>query len=171
MVRRPYISLHLWANELLGSAIFHGPSSVYSTDLFSFDGPCERKSLTTPNFGSDYLRGPIIHECLALCFRWQYFCTTMIDQDAFLKDFLNNPHTGAQCSPALIYSLCALGALMSSDKNTRDLADGFSESAYNALITCGDLIPHTTSVQAFLCCAMFEFSRGNVSKGSMCSGQ
>lgn len=154
-----------------GSAIYHGPSSIYSTALWSSSAARSTRRSNSPTiFESRNLRGPVIHECLALCFRWQHFCTMIVDQDAFLKDFLSNPHTGVNCSPSLVYALCGLGALMSSDSKIRGFANQFSVLAQDALTSAGSWVPHTTSIQALLCCALFEFGQNKVSKGWMYSG-
>ena len=171
MVRTRHFSTQVskcGSNKFLGSTIFHGPSSIYTTDLFRSVETHERRTSSVP---PDEIGGPIVYECLALCFRWQNLCSVIIDQDAFLNDYLVNPSLGNNCSTALIYALCALGALMSSNGMIRKLADHFSELAHDNLITQQHWAPHTTSIQALLCCALFDFGRGSVSKGSMCSGK
>ncbi|KAH6674935.1 hypothetical protein B0J14DRAFT_448252, partial [Halenospora varia] len=104
---------------------------------------------------------------VALFFQWQYPNCMFIDRDEFLLGYLNHSHGGKHPSPGLEYGICALGALMSPEKKTRDLAEGFFSAAIKSL----DLLtPRDTSIQALLCCSFFQAGQANFSQAWMLSG-
>jgi hypothetical protein len=94
----------------------------------------------------------------------------IVDRDTLLIDYSNAAYSDKSCSPVLVYSICALGALMSSDPKVRETADHFSVLAQDSLSAQGPWVPEMSSVQALLCCAFYEVGRGNASKGWMYSG-
>lgn len=96
----------------------------------------------------------------------------MVDRDAFLADFSVDSGCGSSspCSPALLYSICALGALMSHDQNINELADLFSASAEEAIADAPFGRASILTSQAMMLCAVFESGTGNVSKAWIYSG-
>lgn len=114
--------------------------------------------------------GHIVAQCVALFFRWQYPQCMFIDRDKFLLGFLNHSYPSSNFSRCLEYSICALGALMSSDKKIRDLADSFSESAIRSLESGNLLHPQETSIQALTLCSFYLIGKGSFSRASMLSG-
>lgn len=94
----------------------------------------------------------------------------IVDRDMLFIDYSNHACSEKGCSLVLVYSMCALGALMSSDPEVRSSADHFAALAQDSLSAQGPWIPELFSVQALLCCAFYEVGRGNASKGWMYSG-
>jgi hypothetical protein len=113
---------------------------------------------------------PIVAESVALFFRWQYPNCNFIDREEFLLGYLNHSYGGKHPSPALEYAICSLGALMSIKRETRNFAQHFSSAAIRTLEVEGLLNPKDTSIQALLCCSLFQAGQGNLSKAWMVSG-
>ncbi len=109
----------------------------------------------------------MINECIELFFQWQQPFSTIVDRDALRSD--RPAGSTEQTSSGLLYTVCALGALMSHDHNIKDLAPSFASAAEN-LLWDAFYISHFSTVQAFLLCAVFESGRGNVSKAWIYSG-
>jgi len=94
-----------------------------------------------------------------------------IDREAFIVDYMNVDDFGQYCSPALVFAICAMGALMSPNVPVKQQANDFSTTAQRLLFQNGLGTPHITSVQALLCCAFYEVGRGDFSKGWLYSGE
>lgn len=93
-----------------------------------------------------------------------------IPREQFLLDFQNNPGNGQFCSPPLIHAICAIGACMSTNPSIKEYAPEFSVAAHRLLFPQGLGTPHLTSVQALLCCAFYELSKGDFSRAWIFSG-
>lgn len=116
------------------------------------------------------IRGHVISQCLGLFFHWQSAQFMFIDRTAFCVDYMSGYHEQQFCSPALVYSICAIGALMSPDPLVKQTSESFATSAQNLLLAQGLGVPHLTSVQALLCCAFYQVGKGNFSQGWLYSG-
>ena len=162
-----------------GSRIYHGPTSIFSdSEVTANDTPSHLGSpaslaTSTPQYIDEYgsLHSPKIALCIGLFFFWQYSQFMFIDREAFVQEYDQDPINGEFCSEPLIYAICAIGALMSPDPDTRATSASFASSAEDILLAremAG--VPRVTSVQALLCCAYYESGRGNLSKGWLFSG-
>lgn len=116
------------------------------------------------------LQHPAINECIGLFFQWHYPFCEIIHRDTLLHDQFRDTSDNKIRSLALINAVCALGALTSSDKDTKDLADSFCASAENAVMQGILWDPHITYIQALFCCSIYEAGKGEVSKSWMLSG-
>ncbi|RFU34241.1 hypothetical protein B7463_g2082, partial [Scytalidium lignicola] len=165
-VLRPF-----WIKSNTGSPIYYGPASIGAVELLSSSSP-HHLPRQPPMFevSASSLHNHVIYQCLALSFRWQHFCAMIIDRDRFLTDFLLGLSAGQHCSVALVYAICALGALMATDSKVRILADRFNILAQDILMSQRFEIPSLPTLQALLCSAFFEIGKNNVSKGWMLSG-
>lgn len=163
-----------WLTSRAGAASFHVAGSAYSTGLFRSHEQLAREILSQPSPEKQISTIPdvVVKECTALFFAWQYPYCTIIDRNAFMADYScsnSSPsYGGNRCSPApaLLYAVCALGALMSHDHSIRQLADLFSAAADDALLFSWTTLlqPRLTISQAMLIWAVFETGRGNASK-------
>ncbi|KAL0935437.1 transcription factor [Colletotrichum truncatum] len=154
-----------------GSMIYHGPTSIFQNDVG--DAYANSSVNSKPSLFHEK-KSNLTHQtmrlCLGLFFMWQYPLFMFIDREAFISEFEENPVDGDFCSPPLIYSAAAIGALMSKDPEIRAKADAYNANAQNILMNEGLNAPRPTSVQALLCCAYYEVGRGNISRGWLLSG-
>jgi hypothetical protein len=157
----------------LGLSGYHGPSSIYTSELLSSMNPdCSKLQSPTASSVSpiDFtLHDSAVHECLAIFFHWNQPHSSFIDWDSFLMEYMDNDISREHCSSSLVLAMSSLGALMSSDNHIRSLADSFFDSAVASLQLRGLLTPCLTSIQALMCCAIFQLGKGNASKGWMYS--
>jgi hypothetical protein len=157
----------------LGPATYFGPGSAYSTGLLgTYKNTLNSATQWVPGMAKSISSLPriVVQECIALFFRWQQPYSTMIDSDAFMSDYMSGSPFGEDCSTALLYIVCALGALMSQDKNIQELASVFSSSAQDLIFSKSFWIPHLSKSQAMLLCSVYEIGKGNASKSWMYSG-
>jgi hypothetical protein len=91
------------------------------------------------------------------------------DMDALLL-CISGDGPQKHCALALVYAMCALGALMSSDLIVRDMADHYATIAQSIFMQQGTLLPDTNTLQALLCCAFYSAGKGDVSKSWQYSG-
>ncbi|VUC31691.1 unnamed protein product [Clonostachys rosea] len=112
----------------------------------------------------------VVHEALTQFFRWQYPHFMFIYREAFLRDHCGNREHAKYWSPALLLSICALGALMSLEDRYRKMCDQFFFAAESIALVNGLAQPSIATVQTFLCLAFYEIGRGNLSKGWGFSG-
>ncbi|RDW84286.1 hypothetical protein BP6252_01876 [Coleophoma cylindrospora] len=154
-----------------GSLIYHGPTSFYDGEFSTALQEIQpRSELQTPSTQEISTVGPAVSRCIALFFRWQYPQFMFVPREAFIRDYLKRSTSTEFCSPALIYSICAIGALLSSDAEVKNASARFQSSAVEIVMSRGLAIPHSTSVQALLCLAFLEIGKGNLSKGWQYSG-
>lgn len=166
-------NVYLKSGQSLRTSYGYIPYSLSTSKILQYSNPKEHpqshaSSTTHDNdkLGQPFPR-PLITECIALFFQWHYPDCMFVDRDEFLLGYLNHSHGGRHPSPGLEYAICALGALMSPEKNTRNLAEGFLSAAINSLDL---LIANDASIQALLCCSSFQAGRGNFSQAWMLSG-
>jgi hypothetical protein len=156
-------------------ANYPGPSSLRNSKVLNSAG--EHHSMNYPpshnpapvNVQTE-VDGHIIAECVALFFRWHYPQCMFVDRDKFLLGFLNHSYTSKSSSRSLEFSICALGALLSSEKTIRDLAESFYEAAIRSLESGGLLEPQEASIQTLTLCSFYQTGQGNFSQAWMLSG-
>ncbi|KXH42114.1 hypothetical protein CNYM01_05773 [Colletotrichum nymphaeae SA-01] len=181
---------------LEGSLIYHGATSIFRVDLPSTSSKDPRDPDDTTvallrgggieanfesvmqHFGIDGPSSPAVLQSLTQFFRWQYPHFMFIYREAFLRDHFNNDDGEGDAnngrnnrkywSPALLLSICALGALVSLD--TKASSERFFLAAESIIMVTGLTRPSVATVQAFLCLALYEIGRGNLSKGWGYSG-
>ncbi|KXH47352.1 hypothetical protein CSIM01_05289 [Colletotrichum simmondsii] len=182
---------------LEGSLIYHGATSIFRVDLPSTSSkdPRDPDNTTTAallrgggieanfesvmqHFGIDGPSSPAVLQSLTQFFRWQYPHFMFIYREAFLRDHFSNDDGEGDAnngrndrkywSPALLLSICALGALVSLD--TKASSERFFLAAESIIMVTGLTRPSVATVQAFLCLALYEIGRGNLSKGWGYSG-
>lgn len=149
--------------------IFFGPGSIYCKD---------RPLLPNFKYYGAYLSNSNVHlrsthknfvmvQCLALFFMWQYPSFPVVDRDCFLRDFSSDYSSERNLSP-LLHSICALGALMSTDTAVQGMAAYFFILARDELAI--SQAPRPSNLQALLCCAYYTIGQGDTSSGWMYSG-
>ncbi|KAF4780726.1 hypothetical protein HER10_EVM0001512 [Colletotrichum scovillei] len=181
---------------LEGSLIYHGATSIFRVDLPSTSSKDPRDPDNTTaallrgggieanfesvmqHFGIDGPSSPAVLQSLTQFFRWQYPHFMFIYREAFLRDHFSNDDGEGDAnnggnnrkywSPALLLSICALGALVSLD--TKASSERFFLAAESIIMVTGLTRPSVATVQAFLCLALYEIGRGNLSKGWGYSG-
>ncbi|KAK1515875.1 uncharacterized protein CCOS01_13073 [Colletotrichum costaricense] len=180
---------------LEGSLIYHGATSIFRVDLPSTSKDPRDPDNTTAallrgggieanfesvmqHFGIDGPSSPAVLQSLTQFFRWQYPHFMFIYREAFLRDHFSNDDGEGDAnngrnnrkywSPALLLSICALGALVSLD--TKASSERFFLAAESIIMVTGLTRPSVATVQAFLCLALYEIGRGNLSKGWGYSG-
>ncbi|KAL3428520.1 fungal specific transcription factor domain-containing protein [Phlyctema vagabunda] len=144
----------------------HGSSDVYDTCILRAMEP-ERSlhipSLETVQMDREMLpRGSFIEECLNLYFRWLHASFAIIDQAQFFAEFGSGTYSTEMCSPALVYAMSALGALVSDEPAIRTMADDYACEARRRMIPSG-YPPSMSMIQAALLCAMYETGQGDQS--------
>ncbi|KDN70456.1 putative fungal specific transcription factor domain-containing protein [Colletotrichum sublineola] len=151
-----------------GSLIYHGPTSIYQTEVGSPVNPTSSPPTASKPLSVHEDRENLVNHtmriCIGLFFHWQYPLVMFIDRESFIQDYEVNPINGNYCSPPLIYSIAAIGALMSRDPDIRAKSSRFADTAQSILMTMEFGVSRPTSVQAFLCLAFWETGVGNMSK-------
>jgi hypothetical protein len=170
--------------ESEGLLSYHGPTSIYrfSTTLPSSDQVRAFPNRTTHgsaselhteqvarDFGID-LRGELVTKSLQHFFRWQYPHSMFIYREAFLRDHFSDYEDRQYWSGPLLLAMCALGLTMASELQERLMSDKFFSAAETILLVSGMAHPSITTVQAFLCLALYEIGRGQLSGGWKFSG-
>lgn len=112
----------------------------------------------------------IITEATSLFFQYQYSQCMFIWYEAFLDDYCENRYGGRYWSYPLLYSICALGATMSSEAEVKGKGDLLFQVAREMLDNQGLHPPNITAIQAYLCLAFYEMGRGNHSRSWLLSG-
>lgn len=171
--------------DLEGSLIYHGATSIYRTHpgrLGTGDGFGGYSALSKDPGDSDKnfeyvaehfgisLHDELVHDALLQFFKWQYPHFMFIYREAFLRDHFSDRVRCKYWSSALLLSVCALGTLMSPEKQHRESSEQFFSAAESILIVSGLTKPSIVTVQGFLCLAFYEIGRGNLSKGWGFSG-
>ncbi|ETS83950.1 hypothetical protein PFICI_05826 [Pestalotiopsis fici W106-1] len=167
-----------------GLVSYHGPTSIYR---FSTGLPLPDQLRPFPNntvsgnaselhteqvardFGID-LRGELITMSLRHFFRWQYPHSMFIYREAFLRDHFSNHGNRSYWSGPLLLAMCALGLTMAPELEDKIMSDRFFSAAETILLVSGMAHPSITTVQAFLCLALYEIGRGQLSGGWKFSG-
>jgi transcription factor-like protein len=116
------------------------------------------------------LTPPLVNESLALFFTQQCPQFMFVYREAFLSDYFTSEHGGKYWSFPLLYALCALGVVHSSEPQTRKKAFLLAKCAEEILITHELGRPSFTTVQALLCLGFHEVGHGNLSRGWLLSG-
>ncbi|KAL3444533.1 fungal-specific transcription factor domain-containing protein [Aspergillus insuetus] len=164
-----------------GVSSFYGPTSIYQEDMTA---PYSEVSSSIDahrylghwqdmrmhlNLG---IEDSALFKSLSLFFAHQHSQCPFIDPVTFLQDYLKLDHGEQYWSYPLLYAICALGAKASSDGNLRKDAQRLCHISQEMLNTPspGMQYPDLTVIQALLCCAFFELSAGNHSKGWVLSG-
>ncbi|WDK11021.1 fungal specific transcription factor domain-containing protein [Colletotrichum graminicola] len=151
-----------------GSLIYHGPTSIYQNEASSpAYPPTSSPTVSKPSFvheNREVLVNDTMRLCIGLFFHWQYPVVMFIDRESFIQEYEANPVNGNYCSPPLIYSMAAIGALMSRDPDVKAKSPGFADTAQSILMTIEFGVSRPTSVQAFLCLSYYETGVGNMSK-------
>ncbi|EFQ25642.1 fungal specific transcription factor domain-containing protein [Colletotrichum graminicola M1.001] len=157
-----------------GSLIYHGPTSIYQNEASSpAYPPTSSPTVSKPSFvheNREVLVNDTMRLCIGLFFHWQYPVVMFIDRESFIQEYEANPVNGNYCSPPLIYSMAAIGALMSRDPDVKAKSPGFADTAQSILMTIEFGVSRPTSVQAFLCLSYYETGVGNMSKAWVYTG-
>lgn len=168
-----------------GTMVHHGPTSIlrsnpetetldpaYYTQLLhsTSSEPTSKFEHVADHFGVDLTSASIITG-LQNFFKWQYPHFMFIYREAFLRDHFGNRENCQYWSPALLMSICALGLLMSEDDADRETSARCFHAAESIIIVAGSSGSSLMLVQAFLCLALYEIGRGNLSKGWAHSGK
>ncbi|KAL4861789.1 fungal-specific transcription factor domain-containing protein [Aspergillus spectabilis] len=162
-----------------GVPSFYGPTSIYqdnitaphpettsSGDAHRYPGHWQDMRMHL-NLG---IGDSTIFRTFSSFFTHQHSQCMFIDRQTFLRDYLSLDCGGQYWSYPLLYAICALGAKASTDKNLRKDAQRLCQISQEMLNTPGLQYPDMTVIQSLLCCAFFELSMGNHSKGWMLSG-
>lgn len=155
---------------------YPGPSSLCNSMLLKSAGQVPSMSQAPPisstfvDVNNNFPRH-IVNECVALFFRWQSLHSMLIDREEFLMGYSNGPYAGKHTSTALEQSICAMGALMSSDIRIRGLADSFFAQATRILELESLLNAKEASIQALILCSLYQIGKSDFSKGRTLSGR
>lgn len=168
-----------------GTMVHHGPTSILRSnpETETLD-PAYYAQLLHPtssestskfehvasHFGVD-LTSLSIMVGLQNFFKWQYPHFMFVYREAFLRDHFGTRENCQYWSPALLMSLCALGLLMSEDDGDREMSTRCFHAAESIIIVAGSSGSSLLLVQAFLCLALYEIGRGNLSRGWAHSGK
>jgi|SRR5687767_6469953 hypothetical protein len=112
----------------------------------------------------------LIKEGLSLFFMHQYPQFMFVYREAFLADYFTSEHSGQYWSFSLLYALCALGAVHSSDPETRSKSLLLAKCAQEIIVTHELSLSAFTTVQALLCLAFYKLGCGSSSEGWLLSG-
>lgn len=165
--------------DLEGSLIYHGATSIYRG---SGPSTSELQTISTRPMSSESnfeyvaehfgitLNDAIVDDALMQFFKWQYPHFMFVYREAFLRDHFGPRVDCKYWSSALLFSICALGTLMSTEKRNRESSEQFHSAAESILIVSGFSKPSIVTVQGFLCLAFYEIGRGNLSKSWGLSG-
>ncbi|KZL64436.1 transcription factor [Colletotrichum tofieldiae] len=165
---------------LEGSLVYQGATSIFRAD--TPDLPPKDPNLAMQGYFSGIesnfesvmqhfdlsMSSSDIMPPLTQFFRWQYPHFMFIYREAFLRDHFGDRKNGKYWSPALLLSICALGALVGMETKAR--SERFFLAAESIVMVTGLTRPSVATVQAFLCLALYEIGRGNSSKGWGYSG-
>jgi hypothetical protein len=170
--------------ESEGLVAYHGPTSIYR---FSFATPPQvslkpfndqlvpgSQNLHTQRVAEDFgidLQGDLINRALRQSFKWQYPHFMFIYREAFLRDHFSDRDGRQYWSGPLLLAMCALGLVMVPDPDEKAKSDTFFSAAETVLLVSGIGSPCIPTVQAFLCLALYEIGRGNLSSGWRFSGE
>ncbi|GKT93833.1 transcription factor [Colletotrichum tofieldiae] len=166
---------------LEGSLVYQGATSIFRAD--TPDLPPKDPNLAMQGYFSGIesnfesvmqhfdlsMSSSDIMPPLTQFFRWQYPHFMFIYREAFLRDHFGDRKNGKYWSPALLLSICALGALVGMETKAR--SERFFLAAESIVMVTGLTRPSVATVQAFLCLALYEIGRGNSSKGWGYSGK
>jgi hypothetical protein len=157
-----------------GNLSYHGPTSIYRLGRDRAVRESREVSHMPPQTPSTYspysAQDPAIHTALRIFFQWQYPNFMFVYREAFLLDFLTHAFNGKYCSPALVYSVCAIGSRMSAETSISSAATTYRQEAHRALFSSGLPSPSITNIQALLCLAFAELGEGAVSSAWLLSG-
>ncbi|KAF3025591.1 hypothetical protein E8E14_012201 [Neopestalotiopsis sp. 37M] len=168
-----------------GSIAYHGPTSIFRSfpspslqkplkSWFSHTLPLSARDLHTRRVAADFgidLQGEDIPQALRQFFKWQYPQFMFIYREAFLRDhFSDNYHNRQYWSSPLLFAMCAIGLVTSPDHDKKAMCDRFFSAAETILLVSEMCNPCITTVQAFLCLALYDIGRGRLSSGWRFSG-
>lgn len=156
------------------SMSYQGPTSIFRFGA-AFGEGIDYSFLSPTSDGPLYLyvtgQDSDIDDILCSFFRWQYPEYMFINREAFLLDYMNYAYQGRYCSLQLVYAICALASLQSTNPLIKRKASTFRQLAYDSLGPLHQIPTGMTAVQALLCLAYLELGFGNVSSAWLLSGQ
>lgn len=159
-----------------GSALsmsYQGPTSIFRFGA-TFGEGIDSSLLSPTTDGPLYFfvtsQDNSIDDILCSFFRWQYPEHMFIYREAFLLDYMNYAYQGRYCSLQLVYAICALSCLQSSDPMIKSKAASFRQLAYDSLGPLQQIPIGVTAVQALLCLSFLELGLGNISAAWLLSG-
>lgn len=168
---------------------FYGGTSLYQMPLS--ESATSRRSLgdrrssqttetmvlnqhTTPESAASYAdtlpfgpRDQICRELMANFFQNVYQYNMCIYREYFLRDY--DSGGGPYYSDALMYAICAMGAIISPSLSTRQLASELARTAGSMVFNSLDL-PDLTILQSLVVLGHFEIGQGRSSKGWLFCG-
>lgn len=150
-------------NDEKYSVSVYGPTSIFNTESVP------NRALDLPQMGILSTDTTVV-ECIKNFFRWQYpDLHLFVFREAFLLDFFNPYSNGVYASKELVYAICAIGALVSENTETRAQALSFYTKSKELLMQNLDS-PSITSLQAFLLLGLFDVYNGRNNSGWMLTG-
>lgn len=140
----------------------YGPTSVYDNESLP------NKNLSTENDLSYLNKNSIIVECVKLFFKWQYpDMHLFLFREKFLLDFANA--NADYASTELVYSICAMGSLISEDRSLREQSFTFYTASKESLIHKLDS-PSIPSMQAYLLLGLYDIYNARNNSGWLLTG-
>jgi hypothetical protein len=119
------------------------------------------------SFGTPWT--PMCQKLMGVFFDQQYYFHMCLYREYFLRDY--KAGGGPYYSDLLMYSICAMGALASSDETVRDLSAVFSNRAQELLYGSALDSPDLTTLQALLLLGHRDIGRGKSSRGWVFTGE
>jgi hypothetical protein len=112
---------------------------------------------------------PMCQKLMGVFFDQQYYFHMCLYREYFLRDY--KAGGGPYYSDLLLYAICAMGALASSDETVRDLSAVFSNRAQELLYGSALDSPDLTTLQALLLLGHRDIGRGKSSRGWVFTGE
>ncbi|GME86801.1 hypothetical protein B5S29_g594 [[Candida] boidinii] len=147
----------------------YGPTSIFDTVTVPITSTSKEYVKEISEFNSD----PAIIECIQMFFQWLYpDIHTFMFREPFLVDFFHPKPSKSYysyCSKELVFAICALGSLFSSDPEIYSKSIKFYQKGRELLLSKLNE-PSITALQSFLLLGLYDIYNGRNNCGWMLSG-
>ncbi|GMF98167.1 binding protein [[Candida] boidinii] len=147
----------------------YGPTSIFDTVTVPNTSTSKEYVKEISEFNSD----PAIIECIQMFFQWLYpDIHTFMFREPFLVDFFHPKPSKSYysyCSKELVFAICALGSLFSSDPEIYSKSIKFYQKGREILLSKLNE-PSITALQSFLLLGLYDIYNGRNNCGWMLSG-
>ena len=156
---------------------FYGGTSLFQIQLsekvpspHADEEAATARSIHVPNVSSNLPVDPYNETCrqlMAIFFQHLYQYNFCVYREYFLRDYAAKG--GPYYSDMLMYSICAVGALVSPQESHQAIAMDFMKYAEDLLLSSLDL-PDLTTLQSMLILSLLEIGQGRGTKGWLFCG-
>lgn len=159
--------IHLSHEASISPSDSNSPLELSTAPPFNSSGLSENNSVMSSSDHS-FMYAP--HDetsqmCMAAYFKYQYHFHMLVYREYFLRDY--DIGSGKYYSDALLFSICALGAMQLDD--SRNISDIFANQAQTLIYSMLDS-PDLTTLQALALLGYREIGVGHTSKGWLFCG-